>query len=262
MADFQLKISKTIDNLKKKLDDPQEILQVFDFDVIDAHTLNCQATITDNWLENNSAVQDAIAINPLTVTLSGLVGEVVYEPPHKWSDWITNKLDGAKLGNITILSNKLTVLGGLVPTVDNYTQLAMNAVSYAENAYNHYKNVAKTILGTKKPKYRQYDIVQALQEFWQTRQVCTVSTPWGDYENMYIQNIQASQTGTTTQSQISVTLKQLKFVEVQSTKADKAVLDKYASYNRALETNNGKAPGVFKSIAKGGTGVAGKILGF
>ena len=56
------------------------------FDIIREHSVSIQNQITDNYLENNTAVQDHIAHSPITVTLGGLAGEVYFTPPTKALD--------------------------------------------------------------------------------------------------------------------------------------------------------------------------------
>lgn len=51
------------------------------FDTIEEHTLNIQNQITDNYIENNTSIQDHIAHAPITISMRGLIGEVVYKPP-------------------------------------------------------------------------------------------------------------------------------------------------------------------------------------
>ena len=48
------------------------------FDIIQEHSINLQSQITDNWLENNSPVNDHIANSPLIISLKGISGELIY----------------------------------------------------------------------------------------------------------------------------------------------------------------------------------------
>ena len=77
---------------------PNNLIGVY-FDIIQSHSVSIQNQITDNYLENNTAVQDHIAHAPLTVTLSGISAELVYESPRSITDAVykgVNKFIGKK----------------------------------------------------------------------------------------------------------------------------------------------------------------------
>ena len=222
------------------------------FDTIENHGVQFSSSITDNWLENNTAVHNAITINPIQITLSGLVGEVVFTPPHTWREFITDKLNSTKLG--ADFTNKLSVIPALIPDVDNYTQLAKNAVDYAENAFNHYKGIYQTIQNIWQHKEyptqkKQAVVLQKLMDAWKNRTQFTIQTPWKKFEKMYILNGNFTQGETNTVTNISITLKQLNFAELNHTEANKEVLDKYNSYAKAQSEaqKQGKAKSILKT---------------
>jgi len=224
------------------------------FDIIDDHSMQFQSAITDNWLENNTAVQDAIAINPIQITLTGLVGEIVFTPPKTWREFITEKLNSTKLG--ANLTQKLSVIPALLPEVDNYTQLAKNAVDYAENAFEHYKSLYETVRNIWQNKEnpastKQQIVAQNLLTAWQNKTSFTVITPWGEFKQMYILNGNFKQAATNTVSNLTVTLKQMNFYdEIQFTGVNKAVRDKYNANPQSPEENHGLTPGKNESLAK------------
>ena len=66
---------------------------------------------------------------------------------------------------------------------------------------------------------------------------------------MAIQSITLTQGNTISQSDLSVTLKQINKAETNTTKPDEKVMAKYNAYARAEEANLGKAQGKRSSIA-------------
>lgn len=255
---YSLSAKKTDNNM-------QEREVTYYFDIIKSHRLQMQSQITDYWLENNTAVQDTINISPLIITLEGLVGEVVYAPPKSFRDEIISKINSLHpTASGFTLTSKLSVIGALIPSVDNYTQLAKNAINYTEAAYKRYKKLWDSLVNptSKYVKSRQKQIFETFNDYWQNRVPLTVQTPYGVFERMYIQNVDLEQGETNTVSNLSVTLKQLNFAEVQYTKADKKVLDKVNSEAREPETNLGKAKSIAKTLKdKGGNYFRGMIRG-
>ena len=71
------------------------------FDVISEHSIEMINQITDNYVENNTAIQDHIAQNPLIISISGISGEKVF----RYDPAVANQLlaeaqfQAAKMGN-------------------------------------------------------------------------------------------------------------------------------------------------------------------
>lgn len=223
------------------------------FSTIVEDTLNLQSQITDNYIENNTAIQDHIAISPLTVTLRGYVGEVEFRPPVSFSNFlVTGKYDEYASTDKydPVIAEKLSPLAALLPPVDNVTQMAKNAAQYVETSFNRYKRIYKQLnsLGKKGQKQatesvQQYT-AQRLKEMWENRTLVEVISPYGFYENMAIQSISFIQGNTTTQSELSVTLKQINYATTRTTKPNDKVMAIYNACQRTEEANHGKAQGV------------------
>lgn len=88
----------------------------FVFDVAGESSVFMQNEITDHYAEDNSTVQDHIAVRPKRVTLKNYVGEL--------SD-IVESTDQKPLQKIT---QKLTVLNGILPTLSTAAQQAQTAI--------------------------------------------------------------------------------------------------------------------------------------
>ena len=221
----------------------------FYFDVITEHSINIENSITDNFLENNTAIQDSIAHSPVTITLSGLVGELVYVPSTNNGRFLNkfyNFLNTDKAGGIRnyIVTDKLSVIGQLLPPVDNITQLAKNAVVYVEDSIARYKKIYDNFNRNINDKTKLQDVFTKLKLLRDNNTEMLVATPFATFDNMYIQNINFTQGNEDHVGNISLTLKQLNFTEIETTAPNENVLSKYNAYTQAQTENIGKADGI------------------
>lgn len=219
------------------------------FSIINEHAINIQNQITDNWVENNTAVQDHIAHSPITVTLSGIIAELTYVPNDLDRNAVADRVK--KETKISPL-DKLSRLPALLPPVSNAMQVAMNAYDYVDASINRYKGVWKSLVNSNQIDLPDYvnpespilkGIYQALIKLRNENASFTVETPFETFKNMYIQSISFRQGNENFVGDISITLKELRFTDVEMTKADEEVMAKYNAYARAKEQNNGKAQG-------------------
>lgn len=237
-----LAVTANADNLNNKI--------AFYFDVINEHSINIENNITDNYLENNTAIQDAIAHAPITITLSGLIGELVYIPStnnERFLNRVYNFINKDKQGdylNNYVVTDKLSAIGQLFPPVDNLTQLAKNAVVYVEDTIGRHKKIYDNITRNIKEKTRLQQVYKDLKDIRDLNIELIVVTPFGSFAGMYIQNINFSQSNENHIANISVTLKELNFTDIIVTEANQAVLARYNKEVQAQVENNGKADGV------------------
>lgn len=193
------------------------------FSTIESHNLNIQSTITDYWLEDQTAIQDCIGLQPIQISLSGLVGEIEYIDGSSWGDNLIAKLNHLaqeKLGYT--LTDKLGVISSLIPQMDNYTQLAKNALTQVENVYKNVKGKINKFFGNR-TELRQTQRAKWLMDVWQTKTALKVTTPFGTFRNMYILSAPIVQEQTNTVSKVSVTLKQLRFANEVATAQETAI---------------------------------------
>lgn len=57
--------------------------EVYIFDTRGDEDVTLESEITDNWVEDNSTMQDHIGLKPMSITLTGYVGELVTTPRTK-----------------------------------------------------------------------------------------------------------------------------------------------------------------------------------
>lgn len=221
------------------------------FSIVEEDSLNLQSQITDNYIENNTAVQDHIALSPVVITLRGYVGEVEFKPPTVFTNYLTDKINSYTSNTLGItVSDKLGPLSALLPPVDNVNQMARNAVQYVESSFNRYKRIYNQLMSLSKKGQKQVTesvqqyVAKNLKEMWENRTLVEVVTPYGLYKNMAIQSITLTQGNTTTLSELSVSLKQINFAETQTTKPDTDRMAMYNAIQRTEVENCGKAQGV------------------
>lgn len=234
------------------------------FGIIKSHKATLNAQITDNFVEDNFAIHDHIAISPIVVTLSGLVGDAILTSEVA-NQQAQNELELAKqrqrlsgdffklpnyIDTSSMVVTKLGSLSMLMPQMSNITQMAVNMISYAYQSaqntiINKWNNRNQAVLNnTPINNNQQTKIQQAYEQLKNTfysREPNTVYTPWTTYENMYIQSIEITQDEMNYVVDLSVTLKQLKFSSVQYGEVNQQVRDAYNSTVTADEENGGKA---------------------
>lgn len=210
------------------------------FDVITEHSLNLNSQITDNWLENNTVINDHIANQPLTITLRGLKGELYYVPNTQTKDYLLDKINNSKAG---VIFNKLSNIPALYPPIDNFTQMAVNLQQYVDASISRYVKLVTKIFNNN----FESEIKAIYERFNQMRELKApfeVETPYATFKNMYIQSLALRQGNQLYVSDVEVTFKQVNFTSTSTTKADEKVLAQYNNWQRAEVENHGNAQGV------------------
>ena len=259
---------------------PFQLIKYF-FDVVNDDTVTYNAQITDNWIESNSAIQDHIALQPITITMRGLCGELVYDAKQAELDYKT-ELAQAKERNsqFTILwkygdfkgiddvDGKLVAIGRIAPPLSNITEMAQNNWELlniqnqkASKIVDAFKNRNNKTMAQQMNNYnglstnaRQSRLKQVGDEFKKAilgRKSFTVNTPFGTFENMYLQTVTLHQGEEDYIGDIDITLKQIRFAQTQTTKADEKTLSELNSLAQAQSEaqNNGNTQGVNKNTS-------------
>ena len=190
---------------------PQGVAQIdaFAFDYKADDIVDLTAVITDNWLEDNSAAQDHIGLQPAIVTLSGFISELSMSGSEFAS------LSQILVGVENSLSQVDAYLGKYTPGVTDKLLTAItqvqNVVIQAEQALARGKQILNILTGYDHTTKQQKAYAQ-LSALWEARVIFTVYTPFRVFDNMAIQNIRAVQGKTSrTVSDFVVTMKQLNF---------------------------------------------------
>lgn len=254
---------------------PFQLIKYF-FDIVNDDTVTYNAQITDNWIESNSAIQDHIALQPVTITMRGLCGELVYDAKQAELDY-ESELAQAKTRNsqytiiwkygdfkgIEDVDGKLVAIGKIAPPLSNITEMAQNNWELlniqnqkASKIVDAFKNRNNKTMAQQMNNYnglstnaRQSRLKQVGDEFKKAilgRKSFTVNTPFGTFENMYLQTVTLHQGEEDYIGDIDITLKQIRFAQTQTTKADEKTLSELNSLAQAQSEaqNNGNTQGI------------------
>lgn len=257
----------------------KNLVRLLFFQTVTDDTITFQSQITDNWVENNTAIQDHITISPVTITMRGFIGELFYTSEQAQKDYESelaqanaiNSKDTILLGfgqyyTQTDLDGKLTAISAYFPEVSNITQKAQNMWDLREASKRKAERISKVLTGkanntltaqmnsysglsSNLQKSKLKEITESLKDYWINRKSFIANTPFGDFDNMYIQSVSLHQGNENFIGEIEITLKQLRFAQTLTTKANEEVLSKYNAYAQAQEENYGNAQGTNKSLA-------------
>lgn len=189
----------------------------FVFDYEGETNLQIQADITDHYAENNTAIQDHIAIHPIKMTLRGFVSELVMKSP--------TGLAGA----LEQIQNRLTTvpayLGKYTPGALSNIQRALTKTQNTVNTINQslarVKNIVGLFSNSAPGRTAQERAYNKLQSLMVSKQLMFVETPYGMFNNMAIESLVLVQDDSTkTWTDISVTLKRINLVAVNTSTID------------------------------------------
>jgi hypothetical protein len=208
------------------------------FDIRAEETIEAGCDITDQYVENNSAIQEHVALRPIEVTLTGFVGEKVY----RHQDLYTSKFSGT--------FSKLNPIRSFVPPASSYAETVIGAASYVESSIRRYVENAKNITNIfskdkTESKTRQGQVLSELISLRNARKLITVYIEnIGKFENYLIKNVRMSQEDSVYQSRLIVELKQYNSVSTQTVALDVQKYKDRVAVQRAQEENLGKVQGV------------------
>jgi len=191
----------------------------FIFDLIGTEEFSLDSDITDHYTENNSAIQDHIALRPEKFMLSGYVGEL----SNNFSNFFLNILTEAQsFGTVLGLAPKFSIQATQVyNSIAAVTSSVAAVVNQAQNIYSLFSGVSTTA-------NKQQNAFQYFYNLWLSRQLCEVETPWGILQNMAIENVRVKQDEQTRIiSDFTVTFKAIRFantLSLTSTGADLSTL--------------------------------------
>jgi hypothetical protein len=171
--------------------------------------INLQSDITDHFVEDNTAIQDQIALRPETVTTNGFIGEL-------------NNVVPPELKPLRLAADKLTPLTAYIPELSttaelvyaNAFQLYQTAKVAAAGAVQAWNSISG---GGGQPQTKQAQAFQEFYGYWKDRTLFTVQTPWAVFKDMSILTLRALQPDdSNSYSEFQVTFKAIRFAETFS----------------------------------------------
>lgn len=190
-------------------------------------TVSLSSDVTDHYIENNTAIQDQVALKPETITTSGFIGEL-------------NDVAPAALIPLQTVAEKLVAIGAYAPQISETAaiayakafQLYQVGASLANSAVSSWSSLtgggAQTVINgattqqdivnqTNKSQTKQQIYFQQFYGYWKNRTLFTVQTPWAVFQDMIIQNLRAVQDAETRMiTDFEITFKLMRFASTQS----------------------------------------------
>lgn len=174
-----------------------------------------ESDITDHYVEDNTAIQNQIALRPVTITTHGFIGEL-------------NDVAPVGLATIQSLADKLTVVSAYVPVLSvtaliayaeafQLYQVAKSTANSAVSTWNTLNGsggesvINGQVLTSQTNQTKQQVAFQQFFGYWSRRTLFTVQTPWAIFQNMAIQRLRAIQDAETNMiSDFEITFKAIR----------------------------------------------------
>ena len=145
----------------------------FVFDIARETTLQANSTITDHFVEDNTALQDHIALSPLTYVLKGFIGELVFEGATAQAELLT--LANEKLAIVEAYLPDLTA--GVAQKISQIGNEINNTVNYIDSAIASGTDIFNLLTGADRLKSKQAQAVDKLMSLRNSRELTTLITP-------------------------------------------------------------------------------------
>lgn len=176
------------------------------------NSVTLESDITDHYIEDNTPIQDQIALKPEGINTHGFIGELNNVPPSIATP-AKNILD------------KLTSIGAYTPAL---TTTALNAFNTATQLYSTAENASNAAVSavaslTKNSSTGASSGTQTKQQvafstfygYWQNKILFTVQTPWAQFKNCAIKSLRAIQDAETRViSDFEVSFKVMRFATI------------------------------------------------
>lgn len=188
--------------------------------------VHIQSDITDHFIEDNTALQDQIALRPEEITTHGFIGEL-------------NDVAPFYLNALKSTATKLTTISSYFPSFSATALLAYNeAVFLAETAQTAIDSAISTIesiggvftgsngqsvigsggLNKLSGQNKQQQAFQTFYNYWFNRVLFTVQTPWAVFQNMAIKSLKSIQDAETRViTDFEITFKMIRTASTQTT---------------------------------------------
>lgn len=222
-------------------------------------TVDLESDITDHYVEDNTAVQDQIALKPEIVNTDGFMGELNDMPP-------------SFLLPLQYAAQKLTTIGGYTPQLTTtgliaYSealflyQTAANAINSALSTVSAIGNAitgdgGQAVIGANglqagSAQNLQQTAFQQFYVYWSTRTLFNVQTPWAVFQNMAITKLRAIQDAETNViTSFKVTFKRIRVASTLTISASTSYLDgRLQSQGSGLVNTGTSAPAAGPSLS-------------
>lgn len=216
----------------------------FVFDIEDSTRIDLGADITDNYTEDNSTIQDHIALRPDRIILRGFVGE------------LKNIVEDDELP-LQDFAEKLISITSMIPVLTNGARQVRNVLKSEKTSISDYVDSA---VGTGIDLYQAFrqlnppDTEQArafnfFNSMMKSKQLVSVETPYGFFSDMAIERISTLQGGESNQiTDFSITLKEFRTAKTRLVNFDPEKYQGRGEGQRSELSDKGKAQGEDKPL--------------
>ncbi|MBQ5900604.1 MAG: hypothetical protein IIW86_01955 [Clostridia bacterium] len=209
----------------------------FKFHIPQTEQVKFESEITDQFTDINTPIQDHIALKPVTITLTGLVGEYFYSV-NQIEDFLAQITPTLKLVE-EFMNREYTITKQIKSKWHNYIT---NAPQPLKIDYTGFKSSSKLIeSGISKDRYKFntniYDVFSLFQELyklknaqtraffffealWKARMPISVETTWKRFDNMVIMSVTPKRDNNADITEFSVTLKQINTTQSRVERAE------------------------------------------
>lgn len=195
--------------------------------------------VTDHYIEDNSTIQDQVALKPVTIQTHGYIGEL--------NDVVPDVLRPLKTA-----AEKLTIVSAYTPALSATAILAYNQAAFlyanGQNVVNAavatWNSIKNGFTGSPDVQTKQQLMFVQLYGYWTSKTLFTVETPWAKFNNCVIMSLRAIQGEETDKiTDFEVVFKQLRFA-ASVTATQVAIMqaragDQNAQLDQSIQTPKG-----------------------
>lgn len=196
----------------------------FKFHIPQTEIIRLENDITDHYVETNSPIQDHIAQKPITITLTGLVGDYFYSL-NQIEDMLARVvptltlvkeflpkisaaatfLKASKL-NATTKLKSLAKFNKTQSPDSTFKLSATQTIVASDFSAMDLFSLFQQLYKLKSAQTRAYIFFECL---WKSRGLISVETTWKKFDNMAVQKIDVKRDNNADITDISITLKQI-----------------------------------------------------
>lgn len=171
----------------------------FLFDYEGENSVILQSEITDHYIENNTVINDQVALRPEKYMVHGFISELNDIPPRI-------------LAPLKQVADKLTVLSAYTPVLSITAIRSFNRAQQLYNIANLAVNAGVAAWNGGTGQTKQQKAFFQFYGYWKNRTLFTVQTPWAIFKDMAIESLRAVQ-GEETRviTDFEITFKKMRF---------------------------------------------------
>lgn len=208
----------------------------FVFDVEGDVSIEQKADITDHYIEDNSAIQDHMAVRPISVKLTNYIGEVAGQRKNEVATTTADVIQ-----KLSILNEYLPEVTGAVSQLRNNIDNGFSSFDDAVDDTSDIWRLVKDLNPTASEQQKAYLFFNSLME---KRILVSLQTPYAFFTEMAIENITSKQNEDNEQiTDFSITLKKIRKASTQTVAFDASKYQGRLKQQASNVVNKGKANG-------------------